>query len=921
MLTPLAASCHVEEVVRDAAERALELPHDEPCAAAPGPCEPTPAQATSRCYGHTMPPTALLERDEQLRSLRSRLTQAASGSGAMVLVGGEAGIGKSALVRRFCEDAARTARVLIGGCDAMQTPRPLGPLLDMAPGLGPPLTTLLGDESARQRAFEHLLDAFRARATVAVFEDVHWADDATLDLLRFLGRRLDATRGLVVATYRREELGPRHHPLKAVLGDLASVTSVTRMSVPPLSRDAVAHLAAGIDADPDELHRLTAGNPFFVTEVVAAGGDRLPTSVSDAVGARVRRLPDAARDALQAASVIGLTVEPSLLTALGHSVDAIEACLIGGLFVEHEGRLAFRHQLARDAIHDTLSAPRRRALHAAALATLERAPGAGTDRATLAHHAAEAGDADGVLRHAPTAARKAAALGAHREAHAQFARALPYLDRLPDDEHTELLAAYAYECEVVDRHPEARDAWRSAIERWRAAGERERWADAHTDLARVLFHLGDNASAESASARAIEVLEGLQAGAPLVRAYQYRAALRMLERDPEAAITWGTRTIELATAAGDHRTLAGAHVTVASSLMLAGRPSYAPHFERAIALAEAHGLHVLHANAHLNRGSGAGELHRFDEAEHHLRQAVAIAEQHDLDSQTSYALAWLALTRLYRGDWDEAAALTGRSLVRSSTSTITRIMALAALGRLRVRRGDPEAWPPLDEALELALRTGALQRLAPVRAARAEAAWFDGDLDRVRSEAAACFELAAQARHPWFVGELAYWRSLAGDLDALPAFAAEPFALQVQGRHSDAAAAWATLGCPFEAARALGESLDERHVRDAFDAFTRLGARVAADRARAHLRERGAKRIPRGPRERTKRHPAGLTPREAQVLARLVDGLSNADIAARHRVSPRTVEHQVSAVLSKLGVDSRTAAIAEAHRRGLIDPT
>ena len=867
-----------------------------------------------------MPTTALLERDEQLRNLRSHLTHATSGKGAMVFIGGEAGIGKSALVRRFCDDAARTTRVLLGGCDAMQTPRPLGPLQDMAPGLGPPFSTLLDDDGARQRVFGQLLDAFRAQATVAVFEDVHWADDATLDLLRFLGRRLDTTRTLVIATYRRDEVGPRH-PLRATLGDLSSTPGVNRMSLQPLSRDAVAHLAQHIDADPDELHRLTSGNPFFVTEVVAAGGDHLPTSISDAVAARVSRLPDAARNALETASVIGLSVEPTLLTALGSSTTAIEACLTGGLLVEHDDRLAFRHELARDAINRTLSAPRRRALHAATLAALEHTPTTSTDHATLAHHAAEAGDVDAVLRHAPTAAHQAATLGAHREAHAQLARALPYLDRLPDDEHTELLAAYAYECEVVDRQIEAKDAWRSAIERWHTAGEHERWADAHTNLARVLFALGENASAESASARAIAVLEGLKAEAALVRAYQFRAALRMLERDAEAAIAWGTRAIELATAAGDHRTLAGAHVTVASALMLDGRADYALHFERAIALAQEHDYHVVHANAYLNRGSGAGELHRFDEAEQHLRKAIAIAEQHDMDSQASYSLAWLALTRLYRGDWDEAAALTGRSLVRSSTSTITRIMALAALGRLRVRRGDPEAWPPLDEALELALSTAALQRLAPVHAARAEAAWYDGDVDRVRNEAAAVYELAVQASHPWFVGELGYWRSLAGDLDELPTIAAEPFALQVRGRHRDAAAAWETLGCPFETARALAESPAEQDVRDAIDAFTRLGARVAAERARARLRESGATRVPLGPRVRTQRHPAGLTPREAQVLSRLVEGLSNAQIAERHRVSTRTVEHQVSAVLAKLGVETRAAAIAEAHRRGLVPPT
>ncbi len=858
----------------------------------------------------------LLERETHLRTLRSHLMHAATGKGSLVLVGGEAGIGKSVLVRRFCEDASSGTRMLFGACDPMQTPRPLGPLLDMAQALGPQLITALDQGNARERVFRLLLEELRRRPTVAVLEDVHWADDATLDLLRFLGRRLGGTRAVVIATYRRDEVGPRH-PLRAALGDLASSSDVARLSLGPLSREAVRRLAAGSGVDPDELYRLTAGNPFFATEVVATAGDRLPTTVSDAVGARVGRLPDVARTTLESASLVGVVVEPALLAELGSSAEAIEACLSGGLLHELEGRLAFRHELTRVAVADTISGPRRRGLHAAVLAALERVPELQSDLATLAHHAAAAGDAEAVLRLAPAAARRAAELGAHREARAQYARALPFLARLPDEEHARLLEAYARECELTDHHAASREAWTAATERHRTAGRTLRWADGLTDLARVCLSLGDNAAADAASAQAIETLERLGPGSELVRAYQYHAALRMLDRDTGAAIDWGLRTIELAAKLDDQRTLAGAHVTVAASLMLQGSAAYVGHFERAIALAKQHGLDVLHANAHLNRGSGAGELHRFGEAEHHLRLAVQLAEQHDLDSQASYAQAWLALTRLYRGDWDEAATLAGRTLRRSSAATITRIMALVALGRLRVRRGDPEAWPALDEALELALGTGTLQRLAPVRAARAEAAYYDGDLDRARSEAAAAYDLAMQARHPWFVGELGYWRHMASDPRELPGFAAAPFALQVSGRAGAAAAAWSALGCPFEAARALAESRAEEDLHRASEAFAGLGARVAAERARARLRELGAARIPRGPRARTQRHPAGLTPREAQVLARLIEGSSNAEIAALHGVSARTVEHQVSAVLGKLGVDSRAAAIAEAYRRGL----
>lgn len=867
-----------------------------------------------------MPPTELLERADQLAALRARLSAASAGAGSLVFVGGEAGIGKSALVRRFAEDAAPGARVLLGDCDAMRTPRPLGPLVDMAGQLGPSFATLLDDTGARDRVFRLLLEAFRERPTVAVFEDVHWADDATLDLLRFLGRRIGGTRTLVLATYRHDEVGARH-PLRIVLGDLATAPNVARLRVPPLTRAAVERMAEGLDVDAEELHRVTAGNPFFVTEVVAAGGRRLPASVRDAVAARLVRLDDDARGAVEAASVVGRTVAPGLLGRLGASDRAIDASLAAGLLMEDEGRLAFRHELTREAVLGTVSAARRRALHGAVLAALEATPEARTDLATLAHHAAEAGDGDAVVRLAPAAGRQAAALGAHREAWAQFARALPYLDRLPDEAHTEALGAYARECEILDRYADARAAWRSAIDRWRAAGRTERWADHLTDVARVSMGMGENDAAEAAIAEAVEVLETLVPGSALVRAYQIRASFRMLDRDTQAALAWGTRTIELATRLGEHRVVAATLVTIGASLMLEGDPGYVARFERAVALAREHGFDVVHASAHVNRGSGAGELHRFEEAERHLRLALDVAERHDLESQAAYALAWLGLTQMHRGNWDAAAATVERTLTRGSTSAIARIMALVARGRLRARRGDPEAWAPLDEALALALRTNTLQRLAPVRAARAEAAWYAGDLDRVRNEAAAAYPMALRAQHAWFVAELGYWRWLAGDLEALPACAAEPFALQVRGRAAEAAAAWAALGCPFEAARAGAESADEVDVRGAVLAFDALGARVAAQRARERLARLGAKRIPRGPRVVTQEHPAGLTPREAQVLAAVVEGLPNAEIAARHGVSPRTVEHQVSAVLAKLGVESRAAAIAEAHRRGLLPPT
>ena len=267
------------------------------------------------------------------------------------------------------------------------------------------------------------------------------------------------------------------------------------------------------------------------------------------------------------------------------------------------------------------------------------------------------------------------------------------------------------------------------------------------------------------------------------------------------------------------------------------------------------------------------------------------------------------------------------------SSNKPRIVSLVVLGLVRARRGDPDVWPLLDEAWALAQPTAELQRLGPVAAARAEAAWLVGDPDPVDNATAAPLALALERTTPWLVGELAVWRQRAnleseGPIDSVVPLvlplagvperdAIGPLALQLAGHPRRAAAVWRAIGCPYEAALALADMDEEDALRQALDELHQLKARPAAARVARRLRELGARGLPRGPHPATRRNAGGLTPREQQVIRLGAAGLRSAEIAERLVLSTRTVDHHVEAILRKLGVRTRVEASAAAIRLGL----
>lgn len=859
----------------------------------------------------------LVERDASLQRLHGCLGKVTGGSGHVALIAGEAGIGKTSLLRALAAERTDVS-LWWGGCDALQTPHPLAPLYDIARSTGAALGDVLATAGDRIALFEAVLAALarEPRAVLLVVEDAHWADAATLDLLKFLGRRIEYVHCLLAVSFRDDEVGATH-PLRRLVGELPN-GAVTRIELSPLTPEGVETLARRALRSAEGIYPATRGNPFFVTELLRHGGDGMPHGVQDLVLSRFARLSRDAQDVVRLASTVPAKIEPWLVQELlAPNAATLEECLDSGLLLATGDALLFRHELARAAIESALPAPVARALHARVLAALEhsgehmRVP-----LARLAHHAARAGDAGAVLRLAPRAADEARRRSAHKEAAEHLRNALTYADALPDAQRAELLDRLSYEDYLTGMMEEAIDTRESALALWRAAGNQRRAGDAMRWLSRLhWYHSGQTVAAREYARDAIETLETLPPGRELAMAYSNLSQLHMLAMETGPSLHWGNKALALAIALGDRETQIHALNNIGTAKLDAddeegGRSD----LERSLALAQEGGFEEHAARAFTNLGYTAGTTGHYEDAHAILARGIDWCNQRDLDSWTHYMAAYRSEISLWQGDWSDAQARAETVLQIATLAPLSRTIALVVLGRLNARRGNAAAQTLLDEALDLAQPTRELNRIGWVAAARAEWAWLRGDAAAIRAEVNPGWTLDIEADvGSWIFGELGWWLHKVGALDVAPRFCARPYALQIEGHWREAAAAWAARGCPYERARALADG-DVPAQREALALFEQLGATIDAERLRKTLQAAGVRGVPRGRRASTRAHPFGLTPREAEVLCLLCEGLSNAGIAARLHRSVRTIDHHLAAILAKLGVGSRTEAISAAMR-------
>ncbi|HVD53143.1 MAG TPA: AAA family ATPase [Propionibacteriaceae bacterium] len=848
----------------------------------------------------------LIERESQLAALYQYAGEASQGQGRLVLISGEAGVGKSVLLEEFAQELDE-ARWLWSGCDGLFTPAALGPLLDIASRLDGELLQLCRAEAKRDQLYGALLrqlSDLRPRTVIAI-EDVHWADEATLDLLSYLGRRIQHLGVLLLVTYRDDAL-VTNDLLRLTFGALASQRATRRLSLPTLSISGVATLANGSGIDPTELHRLTAGNPFFVTELLQAGSDGLPVSVRDAVLARTRTLSTQARDALDTAALIGARMQAELLVSLIDNPLVTDELISDGLLIKDGDDLRFRHEIARVAIEGAIPPYRKAAIHTKIIEAL-LASGSDDD-ARLAFHAEGAGNAELVLTYAPRAGRRAAALGARREAAAQYERALRFVPATDVRTRAELLDNLAKQLSFFE---EWEEKCSEAVALWNALGDSSRESDSLLSLAWGSWWLCRGTDFRQAGEAALKLAEPLGPSPQLAWASNTLAFRRMNEGRYQDSLSLIRHVHGMAAQLGLGDVISDCLTLEAQVVRALGEDWTAP-MGAALQIALSGGHEFWAYNAFLFLYILYCADLRNDEAEQIFNDALAYCDLHDVGKPCLLAERAGVLEKL--GRWDECVSTIGAVLDERKVTRANRMQSLSILAKVMARRGQDGYWQYLDEARDSSIGLEEREWLIFVGLARIEAYWLEGRLDAARAELARIRDASAGLAVP-YRRWLALWtRRLTGVAEPVDL---EPFASYVAGDAAHAAELWDRLGYRYEAALALLDTKEETHLRESLAWLSNLGAEAAARLVRQTMRDLGIRSIPAGTRPATKAHPRGLTVREQQILELLSQGHSNEEISARLFISVRTVEHHVSAILGKLGVTTRKDAAREALKLGL----
>jgi DNA-binding CsgD family transcriptional regulator len=860
----------------------------------------------------------LLERQNSIDELSQLITDVSTGEGKTVLLSGEAGIGKTSLIKYFTNHLNSDTEILWGGCDDLFTPRPLGPLYDIAYQIKSNLIKMLENEEKRVSIFSAFLNYLESTShlKVIVIEDIHWADEATLDLVKFLSRRINRTKSILIFSFRDEEI-EQDHPLYALLGDLPH-SEIKRIRLYPLSENAVDTLMKNAGFKNDNLYERTGGNPFYVTEVLEYKSDELPSSIKEAVIARTSNLSDDTKEVLGLISVIPTKVEVELLRKFFNNVEEhIDHCIHKAILITEKKLVSFRHELARLAILNSIPEMKRTQLHQKVLNCLLQNENQQVLLARVVHHASQAGDVNSVIKYAPLAAIQASKLGAHNQAAKHYLTALQFSDQLSDEAHISILEGRSYECFITGQVDEAIKAAEVLIKLLKKIPAPEHEGEIYRSLSRILWYNCQDEKGEEYLNKAIEIFEKLPTGRQLGMAYSNKSQTYGIREETENAISWGYKALGLAQELNDTEIEAHALINIGCAKMLVEDKSGESELLRAIEISLHHDFYEQVMRGYVNYGSIHLQQRNLHAADKYFSMGLEYSNEKDIYVFSLCMAGHYAKVKLHLGDWDKSIKLANSVLNNDSVPHGNRVMPLYVIAIIRARRNDPGSIELLDESFDLATRMGEVEKIVAAGAGRAESYWLQNKMDNIVDEIELMYQRVKNSNNPWAIGEIAFWLWKAGHLTEIPGKIAEPFLLQIKGKWKEAADEWNKLSCPYEEALALADG-NEDSKREALTILESLGATATINLLKQQMREEGIINIPKGPRKTTKENPAGLTGRQMDVLKLLTEGLSNSEIASRLFISPKTVDHHISAILSKLNLHSRTEAATFAQSSGML---